>query len=213
MAAIISYLCEKENKKLQGWPNRIADKVFGKPRKVFILTGTRSYFDPKPGTCWWFMSHLPTGEKELFLKEAGKFTLGWVGGLASPFLGLELPSVGKDTAEAVSPQGGLMKEAVDTAVWQLVKKTDNAWVIAIKDCFLGACAAFEKNGHDYKIWLNALGTVGGASAEHRMMTRLEQVEAHSTGDDLTGGVNATRERAKRGTCFSITEGGEIRKLG
>src|ERR1700710_1908228 len=84
MAAVIGYILKKYNPNLETRTEKIADKILGKPRKVFIITGKQSYFDPNPGTCWWFLSTIPKGEKELFIKEAGKFALGWAAGLSSP---------------------------------------------------------------------------------------------------------------------------------
>ena len=212
MAAIIAFLLERQNKNLRSLPDRIGDKLLGKPRKVFIITGHLSYFDQKPGTCWWFLSNLPTGEKELFLKEAGKFALGWIGGLASPVLGLELPATAKDAAEAVTPSGGLLKEAVDAAVWELVRKTDNAWVIAIKNCFLGGCAAFEKSGNDYKIWLKRYPANLNQSVEGSMMSAMGMVDKLRPNDEA-GGIKLTREWAMGGgSGFSMSEYGEIQEL-
>jgi hypothetical protein len=211
MAAMISYLCERQNKKLKSFPSKIADQMFNKPRKSFIITGNGSYFDEEPGTCWWFMSNVPTGEKQLFLKEAGKFVLGWVGGLSSPFLGLELPATAKDAAEAVTPSGGLLKETVDATVWQLVKKTDNAWVIAIKDCFLGGCAAFVPDGENYNIWLRSYPAAGLQSVEGRIISQMAALE-RIHGSDHSGGVRETREFAMRGHGFWLSAQGEIREI-
>lgn len=210
MAAFISYVFQRENRKLQSRPAKIADKILGKPRRVFILTGNHSYFDPKPGTCWWFLSNVPTGEKELIAKEAGKFILGWTGALSAPFLGLDLASTGRDTAEAFKPEGGLLEKSTNAAVWELARKTDAAWVLAMKTCIFGGCAAFEKVDRGYNAWINHFPANKNQSVETIITNWLTNVE-RKCGSNEAAGVAYTREIAKasRNNQYWLGPNGEI----